>query len=290
MKQYLITTCTAALISVLVVIFWPHRSSSNVVLSAKTETAFERVLRTGVLRCGYFIYPGYTDKDLTTNALTGLMPDLMSALGEDLNLSVEWAKEVPLPEFSAALASGHIDAMCGPLGMIPARFKASTFTRAYGYLPIFPAVRIDDIRFDSRLESINAPEVTIAAIEGQATALLARRLFPQSKLHEVMDMAGITGALSDVATGKADVVFVDKPTLDSYLTKNPGVLKVAGRQPLGVYAMGLPVALGEHDLKHLLDGALSYAIDSGVVDSLVRKHGFDQTILPVTPSYSDKTP
>ncbi len=38
------------------------------------ETAFARVMRTGVIRCGYYVFPPVTYRDPDTNALSGFRP------------------------------------------------------------------------------------------------------------------------------------------------------------------------------------------------------------------------
>ena len=287
MKQLILTIVVAALVASGVTFLLPQQAEGPAP-AATRESAYDRVMRTGVLRCGYFLYPRFFDINPNTGEKSGLIFDLMSLIAEDLSLKVEWVKEVPLSEFAAALESGRIDAMCGPLGIIPSRLRASLFTRPFSYMPIYPVVRANDTRFDASLSALNSPEHTISAIEGQATGILARRIFPSAKLTEIIDMSGITGALNEVVTGKADVVFMDRPTFNDFISKNPGSLKIAGQDLLGVYATGMALPLGEHSLKALIDGAISYQIDSQVFASLVKKYQLGDGMLPLANGYAER--
>src|ERR1700735_3304508 len=62
--------------------------------SVKTATAYERVMRTGTIRCGYVRWYPYFTKELKTGELSGLNYDAMAAIGEELDLKIEWAEEV----------------------------------------------------------------------------------------------------------------------------------------------------------------------------------------------------
>jgi ABC-type amino acid transport substrate-binding protein len=64
------------------------------VFAADKETSYDRVMRTGVIRCGYVEWPPYLLKDPNTQEFSGLIYDYMMAIGKDLGFKVEWSESV----------------------------------------------------------------------------------------------------------------------------------------------------------------------------------------------------
>lgn len=73
-----------ALVALGIVIFSP--SSSREDHASKQETTFERVLRTGVIRCGYPVWPPSNIVDPNTKILSGYSHDLTEAVADELSL------------------------------------------------------------------------------------------------------------------------------------------------------------------------------------------------------------
>jgi ABC-type amino acid transport substrate-binding protein len=61
------------------------------------ESAFDRILRTQTIRCGYVVYPPSIIKDPNTGRLSGIFYDITEKMGERLNLKIEWTEEVVFP-------------------------------------------------------------------------------------------------------------------------------------------------------------------------------------------------
>jgi hypothetical protein len=131
----------------------------------KRENVYERVRRTGTIRCGYIAWPPLLDKDPNTGAISGFYADYMNALAGALDVKVTW-EEVP------------IDMYCVALGAVPARIVNMYFTKPVTFYPFYAYVRPDDARFDGNLAAINSPDVTLSTMEGEYTSILARTSFP----------------------------------------------------------------------------------------------------------------
>ncbi|NTU77067.1 MAG: hypothetical protein HGA90_04555 [Alphaproteobacteria bacterium] len=54
--------------------------------SVVKETRLEQVKRTGVLRCGYLIWPPFNTKDPNTGKMGGFYYDLLEEMGRQLKL------------------------------------------------------------------------------------------------------------------------------------------------------------------------------------------------------------
>jgi ABC-type amino acid transport substrate-binding protein len=145
------------------------------------ETALDRVLRTGKIRCSYAIYSSYFRKDPNTGALTGIFHDVMEEVGKNAGLKIDWTEEVGYVNIFPGLESNRCDAFCGGLWPNASRAKAAAFSIPINYSAITTWVRPDDHRFDQDLRLINDPSVRIATLDGAMEDLIAKTDFPKAK-------------------------------------------------------------------------------------------------------------
>ena len=101
------TIILSAIIALITV--WIFKPSSQ---STQKESAYDRVIRTGTIRCGYFVWPPYFYKDPVTKKFSGGNYEIMEAIGKMLNLKIEWALEVGVGDVVTALNSDKFDVMC----------------------------------------------------------------------------------------------------------------------------------------------------------------------------------
>jgi ABC-type amino acid transport substrate-binding protein len=144
---------------------------------AAGETAFDRIQRTGTLRCGYVVYAPSIIKDANTGALSGIFYDLTEKMGEKLNLEVEWTEEVNFSTMAEGLKRGRYDLLC--LNGWDSAHLASHVVNARPlfYSVINAFVREGDMRFDGRPAALNDPAVKFSAIDGNGTTVIARQTF-----------------------------------------------------------------------------------------------------------------
>src|SRR5690349_10046206 len=81
------------------------------VASAQRESAFERVMRTRTLRCGYVISPPHLQKDPNTGALSGIAHDALEKMASHLGLKIDWAEQVGWATMLEGLSDGRYDMM-----------------------------------------------------------------------------------------------------------------------------------------------------------------------------------
>lgn len=237
------------------------------------ESAFDRVIRTNTLRCGYVVVPPELSKDPNSGELSGVTVDVMKEIGERLNLKVEWTEEVTFPTMAAGLETGRYDAICFSLYRMASAARVMHSTRPLFYSRTNIYVRANDTRFDGHVAALNAPEVKIATVDGEMAEIIARNQFPQAQIVSMPQTTDLGQMLLSVATGKADVAFVNGVVASGYLKANPGQLKVlATNQPLRVFSHALAVGAKETELGNLLDSALNEMDEQGVLDRILTKH------------------
>ena len=237
------------------------------------ESVYERIKRTGVIRCGYWTFAPVVTRDANTGELNGPAPALFEDLAKRLQLKVEWVEEVNFATMTQGLASGRYDAVCTGSWLTARVAREAIFTSHYLYSALQPVVRADDTRFDASLDAINSPDVTIA-VQDDALQEVASSDFPKAKQHSVSSLLATTQLYEDVAAGKADVALADMGDVLHYQQENPGKLKlIHPDNPVRLYPWVIPVAPGEHDLVMMLDGALQEMVLSRRVQKIVAEHG-----------------
>lgn len=281
------TKLQAAIASFLLIAF----ATPALAAEAKTETAYDRVVRTGTLRCGYIIWPPFMDKDPATGKFSGMNYDYTMAIGDSLGLKIEWTAEVQTGQQVDDLKSGKIDAICtaeGPL--VPSTTKFLAYSRPFGYFPFFIYARTDDTRFDNAMGAVNAPDVKIAVIDGDVSSAIVANYFPNATRHAMVQMVSPTQMYMDVVTKKADL-FIDGPiSVEAFLKTNPGTLReVPMPEPLAVIPNTLSVLRGPEgdDLLGMLDQAIENIRNSGKEKMILSPYVKDipNAIYPVAKPY-----
>ncbi|MDD5586058.1 MAG: transporter substrate-binding domain-containing protein [Alphaproteobacteria bacterium] len=237
------------------------------------ESAFDRVMRTQTLRCGYGVWAPAIIKDANSGKLSGITYDYVEALGEALHLKVVWAEEVGWGDFPAALKSGRIDAFC--IGVWPnaARARQADFVTPITYQPSYAFVRADDKRFDNNLEALNNPSVTAAVQDGDSSAAIAAADFPKAKTLQIAQLAHWSELFINIAAGKADVTFTDPASFAEYDAGNPGkIRRVIAKAPLRVFGNSIALAQGEDKLRRMLDTATQELLSSRKAEKIVARY------------------
>ncbi len=102
------------------------------VSAVKTESAYDRVIRTNTLRCAYGIYPPFMNKDPNTGKLSGISVDVMAEFEKASGIKVEWGPEIDWGNIAATLQTGKADAFCTTMLLTPKRGRVMA-----GSLPHF---------------------------------------------------------------------------------------------------------------------------------------------------------
>jgi polar amino acid transport system substrate-binding protein len=247
----------------------PHKS----VISSekKVETAFERVMRTNTLRCGYIVWPPEFNKDPNTGAFSGIDYDIITELAKRLNWKVEWAEEVNFTTMAAALKAGRFDAICFGLYRDAPRASFAHFTSPFYYSGTGVYVRSDDERFDTLpIASLNSETYAIATMDGEMSAIVAKARFPNAKQVTIPSTASPTDLFQNVSSKKADLTFANTLVGAKYMEANPGVLKnIAATDPIQVFSHGIAFRKEDADLVNTVDIVLQEMQDQGAIDRIL---------------------
>ena len=246
---------------------------AGVTKAESRESAYERVIRTNTLRCGYGLWEPGLSKNPKSGELQGIFYEYLQLIGKHTGINIVWTEEVGWGDYPAALNSGRIDAMC--FGAWPKANLAREvmFTEPTYYLPVNAYVRVGDTRFDQAIDKINDPSVTIAVMDSELSSELAATRFTKAKTVSLTQLSDGGMLLLNVATRKADVTFTDAWTGAAYMQKNPGkVRSVPLERPLRLFGHTIPVARGEQMLVSLLNTATDEIMSTGEFEAIVRRY------------------
>lgn len=287
MRSFLLVLISVVL-SVAITSLFLQRSDSD----TARETAHERVMRTGTIRCGYAMWPPYAIlKDPKTGELTGIFVDIIEKMADKLHLEVEWAEEPGWGTYIEGLQAGRYDLFCAPVWRVAEHAAQLQYGVALNYSAEHFYVRKDDLRFDETLKGVNDPSVKLAALDGEWSQFIARDFFPKAQRVEHPQLADLSMLLMDVMTKKADGVFLPPDLAKDFAAKNPGAIRQVTKKPFQIYPNSFAAAMGEADLIAMTDTALIEMLNSGEIDGIVEKYEPDRSIfMPAAKPYTYSEP
>jgi ABC-type amino acid transport substrate-binding protein len=232
--------------------------------------AYDRILKTRTIRCGYDIWPPIMEKDSNTNKLSGIFYDYMESIGKNLGFKIEWINGITYANYFSELEYNRIDAMCAGIWPIGTVIAAADFTDPLYYIAINAYVRTNDARFDNNLSILNDPRYTIADIDGLVPARIAAQDFPKAKTLSLPQTAPASDMLLSVADGKADITFTDAITAGDFIKNNPGKLRqVPLAKPVRVFGNTIAVGKNSEPFLRTLNNATQELLNSGTVDRIL---------------------
>lgn len=251
-----------------------------------TDNVYDRVMKSGKIRCGYVLFPPNFMKDPVTGKMSGISYDLFNKMGEAMNLKVEWTEEVPFGELVTALESKRIDAICSVLGVNSVRATRADFLEPPYYVGVSLWTRQNDHRFDSNINALNDKDIHIASLEGTVFDAYIKTHFPKASLYSLSQSMTLAEQMVVVATGKADATILDTWIGYQYAQQNPG--KVKNLTPQRAFRIDpvAPMILKNQDqFKSMLNIAQTEQILTGQMQKII-----DSYHLPDATIYPRKTP
>lgn len=245
---------------------------------AERENTLDRIVRTKTLRCGYIVYDPLITKDPTTGEIAGIGAAIHKRIAEMLGAKVEWTAEASWPTYIQDMVSGRYDMLCDLDFTFPAYVGKMTTNLPVFYTIATAWVRPENVaRFKDKPadEAFNVPDVTVSAVDGTMPLEVARHDFPKAKILGMPPMTDYTFNLINVADKKADVTFVEKIFGEKFIKAHPGALVnvTPPDRPLRVYAYSIPTLPGDVKMKAAMESAISYMVNNGEIDQILRKYG-----------------
>jgi ABC-type amino acid transport substrate-binding protein len=212
-------------------------------------------------------------KDVNTGAMSGVLYDYINELGRSLDLKVEWAQELNFATYVTDINSGKYDIECTGGWPSAAMGKFVEYTQPIFYFPVIAFVRLDDTRFDKSLNTINDPSIKVVSIDNDVASRILKRNFPNAGVVSMPQMGSeVSTQLMMVATGKADLAFVNYSGGLDFIKSNPGKIKPILHTPAQVIAANISVGANENRLKDMLNAASQELSNSGFVEALLTKY------------------
>lgn len=252
----------------------------------KKETAYERIMRTGVIRCGYLVWEPAFIRDPNTGAFSGPIYDFTEELGRMLGLKIEWSLEMSTATYLEDLNAGKYDLECSGGFANAHRGKFVLYSQPFAYIPAYLYVRADDNRFNESLSAINKPEVTFSVMDGDYSEHYRKSTFPQSNVLQLPPSAPFSEQITSVIYKKADVAVYDALSVQPILDANPGKMKALS-QLVRTVPLSYSVPQNDLSLKAMIDTATDEIVDAGFVDAMIRKYNLAGALLPVAKPYEN---
>ena len=188
------------------------------------QSAFERVMQSKTIRCGYVVVAPLLVKDSATGQVSGPIYDIVTEVGKTLGLKIDWAEETSFAAAPEGLRTGRFDMMCANVYLRPNLMPYVEFTQPYYYIPVMVIQRKGETRFKAASD-IDRPDVKVGSVDGTIPALLAAEDFKHAGAYALPENTAYSDNLLSIATHKADVSFVDPLVFGSFDKNNPNQLE-----------------------------------------------------------------
>lgn len=241
------------------------------VLAAEKESTYDRVIRTGTIRCGYFTWAPFLMKNPNTGAFSGIYHDVIEELGRQLKLKIVWTEDTGQANPFEGLRTGRFDMFCGPITPTPDRAKRVAFSQPFFYIPYLAYKRADDQRF-KKTSQINDPKVKIAVIDGEFAYEIVKRDFSKASLLTLPALSDGSQVMLSVTTKKADIFLNDAAAAAVFMDKNPGTVKPVSQEPLRTLSAVIVLPQDDFAFKNMVDTVLSLMIGDRFIDETLKTY------------------
>lgn len=272
MKNLPIIIVTAIITAALIYFFTLNNENRGIKVSQSYQTkegAYDRVLRTGKIRCGYFIEYPFTFQNLENGQLEGIIPDLMNVISEDTGLEVIWAEEMNASTMIEGLNTKRYDALCAGIMVLASRAHLMQHSVPFIYTPLFAYVRKEDNRFDNDIFKANNSKYKIIGLDGSGKTLLALKAFKNANISLLPQFSSFAELFINVADKKADMTFTIPAEFQKYNESNPNKLKQVGL--FETIPIGFCYQKNETSLKNMFDTLFVTYISDGTLDKIIDK-------------------
>ena len=250
------------------------------------ESTYERVIRTGEIRCAYANNPPAFIIDPNNGQFSGIFYDVMTEAAKRLNLKINWVEQVDYGTIAEGFATDRYDLFCTAIWPTPERSRAASFTIPIYYSPVGIFVRTGDHRFENDWSKLNDPSIRLSVRDGDISDSFARASFPDATRVGVPELSPVLQQLDDVTHSKADATITEPALLHRYLAANPGTLvDIAADNPLRVSPNTIMIKPDQYQFKVMLDVVLQEMLNTGFVNKALHKYDTNGDFMPIALPY-----
>ena len=219
-------------------------SASPALAAKEKESAYDRVMRTKTLRCGYIPYEPYLIKDPNTGALSGITVEYIDAIGKRLGLKVDWAGEVNIDQVVPALNGGRFDAFCVPCTPDHDWVNVLDFSGSLGALPYYVYVSQNSEMTKEQIETAK-----FAIVDGFVQTEITKQSFPNAQYQGLPQTTSPAEMYDQLKYGKADALVNEDISAMNYMKNNPGVIRRFSDKPMIAMKMFLVTPKGDEKMR-----------------------------------------
>ncbi len=205
---------------------------------SQAQSALQDILSNGVLKVGTTgDWNPMTMKDPATDSYVGYDIDIMTELAKDLGVKVEFVATDWKTLVNGVVANNYH--MTGSASISPSRMKVAGFSESYIAVEIRPFTTSDKIDRFNGWDSINKPDVKVAATLGTTFEKYVKDWFQNAELS-IIEAPALQH--QEVISGRSDVFITSNIEGATLMKKFPNVKEIpvdSARAPSPI-AMLLP--------------------------------------------------
>jgi len=248
------------------------------------DDAIERIKQAGVLKVA--ITPtalGFNYKAPDSNELIGINVEMAKIFADELGVELEFI-EMPFSAVFEHLLSGRSDIVMTATLIRPERekmFNFSDVTYSFGYTAITRAGDGRDYKnIEEVVEEFKGGDLTVGEQTNAAFVNVVREAgIPTS---EIKFYENKQDAIRDLALGRIDVTFWDKPIVEFFVHINPDLAEtVKIHENFGSPCLdnGYPIRFEDTELLEFVNGVLARTKEDGTLAEITESFGVDPEIL-----------
>ena len=222
--------------------------------------------------------PPWVVHDKSSNALSGISVDLITAIAKDAGLQVQY-EVMPIADLIPAVSSGKIDIIATNFAITPERTQQVDFTKAFANaLPEVVVVLASDTTAYRTLADLKG--LPVGAVKGSIQLALLQKTggFSEIKVYDTD-----RHAWAAVASGAVKAA-VTAGTTTTYAAKQGQLtdLRIVSsyQSPSATPRMGIAVKKGNSELLGKMNNSLARLQADGTVKAIFSKYGWDDWQLP----------
>ncbi len=223
-------------IILVLIIGYQWAGANNNPPQTQKETTYERVMRTGVIRCAYINWKPYSLKDPNhpERPPKGSSIDIIEAAADRLNLKIKYTEEIGWGNIGEGFVTNRYDAVCTQMWPDAPKMKNFLLSVPLFYSDILPYANLGDDRFKS-FNDINQPSTRIAVLDGALTQNLAEKAFPNAILTRLSPTSSSAEYYLTLTTKKADIILGDADEIAvQRATANLAIEKIESIAPIRI--------------------------------------------------------
>jgi ABC-type amino acid transport substrate-binding protein len=242
------------------------------------ESAYQRVIKSNSIHCGYSQWSPLLYTDPNTNQKAGIFYDLMEEVGKRLSLKIVWQEELGWDTVVQSVNSGRVDMACAGYYLHPDRIKYLSSTLPQIYTPLYIWGRSGD-HFNA-LEDLNNSKYRFAMVDGGSSNELIAKKFPLAQPLSLPGTASNGELIESLKSKKADFFVDDKSGMAAYQSANPGVIDIVfPDKPVTLIPVVMLLPVEDPQLKDMIDSTLLNIEYDGTLDTILKNNKVDQIFL-----------